>query len=51
MVYRRGAGHGTDVKEDAEIGLEDGSDSTEEPTVRVNLLLIFLVEAEDDLDR
>lgn len=51
MVYRRRTGHGTHIEEDANIGLEDGAESVEEPSMRVDLLLVFLFEAEDNLDR
>lgn len=50
MIDRRRAGHGADVEEDADVGLEDGSEGVEEPAVGVDLLLVFLFEAEDDLD-
>lgn len=50
MVDGRGAGHGADVEEDADVGLEDGSEGVEEPAVGVYLFLVFFFEAEDDLD-
>lgn len=50
MVNRRGPGHGADVEEDANVGLEDGAEGVEEPAVGVYLFLVFFFEAEDDLD-
>jgi len=47
MVSRRGPWHGTDIKEDTDIGLEDGTESIEEPAMRVDLLLILLFETND----
>jgi hypothetical protein len=51
MVYRSGTGHSTDVKKDADVGFEDWAKGIEEPAVGVDFLLIFLFQAEDDLDR
>jgi hypothetical protein len=45
------AGHGADVEEDADVGFQDRSERVEEPPVRVDLLLVLLFQAEDDLDR
>jgi hypothetical protein len=50
MVNRRWSWNGTNIKEDTDIGLEDGSESVEEPAVRVDFPLIFLFETEDNLD-
>ena len=50
MVDTSGPGHGTDVKQYADVRLEDGTERVEEPAVRVDLLLILLLETEDNLD-
>ena len=50
MVYRRRARHGTHIKEDANVGLEDGAKGVEEPSMRVDFLLVLFFEAEYDLD-
>ena len=49
MVYRRRTGHSTDIEEDTDIRLENGAKCIEEPSMRVDFLLIFLFEAKDDL--
>jgi hypothetical protein len=41
MVYRGGAGHGTNIKEDADVMLEYGPECVEEPAMGVYLLLVF----------
>ena len=51
MVYRRRARHGTHIKEDADVGLEDGAKGVEEPSMRVDLLLVLFFETKDDLNR
>jgi len=50
MVYRRRARHGTHIEEDADVGLEDGAKGVEEPSMRVDFLLVLFFEAEYDLD-
>ena len=50
MVDRRGSRHGSDIEENADIGLQDGAERVEEPTVRVDFLLVLLLQAKDDLD-
>ncbi len=45
MVYGCGAGHGANVEQDTDIGLEDGAKGVEEPLVRVDF---FFFEAEDE---
>lgn len=44
-------GHGTNIKQHANVGLQDGAKRVEEPSVRVDLLLILLLQTEDHLDR
>jgi hypothetical protein len=51
MVNRSGSGLGTNVKKDADVGLENGTKGVEEPTMGVDLLLILLFEAKHDLHR
>jgi hypothetical protein len=41
--------HGTNVEEDANVGLKDRAKGIEEPAVGVDLLLVFLLQAKDDL--
>jgi hypothetical protein len=45
--------HSTDVKEDANIELKDGSERVKEPVLvaGLDLLLVLLLQAEDDLHR
>lgn len=50
MINTRRAWHRTHIQEDTNIRLEDGSESVEEPSMRVDFLLVLLFEAEDDLD-
>jgi len=50
MVYRRRTRHSTHVEEHTNVGLEDGAESVEEPSMRIDFLLVFLFEAKDDLD-
>ena len=51
MINRAGARHRTDVQKDANVRLKNRSKSVEEPAVRVDLLLVFLLQAKDDLHR
>ena len=51
MVYRRWARHRSHIQEDTHIGLENGAKGVEEPPMGVDLLLVKLLEAEDDLHR
>jgi hypothetical protein len=50
MVYRHRTGFGTDIEEDTDSRLENGAKGVEEPTMRVDFLLILFLEAEYDLD-
>ena len=50
MIDRCRARHSAHVEENADVGLQNGSKSVEEPTVGVYLLLTLFFEAEDDLD-
>ena|ERR1700722_14226254 len=50
MIYGCGARHSPNIEENADVRLENGAKSVEEPSVRVDLLLILLFEAEYDLD-
>ena len=43
--------HRTNVKQDADVGLQYRAEGIEEPAMRVDLLLILLLQAEDELDR
>lgn len=49
MINRAWTRHRTDVEQDANIGLENGAKGVEEPTMGIDLLLIFLLETEDNL--
>jgi hypothetical protein len=49
MINRARTRHRTDVKQDANIGLENGAKSIKEPTVGIDLLLVLLFETKDDL--
>lgn len=49
MINRAGTRHGTDIEEDANVRLENWAKRVEEPAMGVDLLLIFLLQAEDDL--
>jgi hypothetical protein len=51
MINRAWTRHRTDVEQDANIGLENGAKGVKEPTVGVDLLLVFLFETKDDLHR
>jgi hypothetical protein len=51
MINRAEARHRTDVQKDANVRLKDRSKRVEEPAVRVELLLVFLLQAKDDLHR
>ena len=42
--------HGTDVQQHADVRLQKGTKRVEEPAVRVDLLLVLLLETEDNLD-
>jgi hypothetical protein len=50
MINGRWSGHRSDIQEHADVGLEDGTKGIEEPTMRVDLLLVLLFEAENDLN-
>ena len=49
VIDRSGSRHGSDVNKDANVGLEDGTESVEEPTMRVDLFLVLFLQAEQDL--
>ena len=51
MVDRARAGPGANVQKDANVWLKNRSKGIEEPSVRVDLLLILLLETEDNLHR
>jgi hypothetical protein len=51
MVDGGGTGHGANVEQDTDVGLEDGAKGVEEPPMRVDFFLVFFFKAEDDLDR
>lgn len=51
VIYGRGTGHGTNIEEHTDIGLEDWAERIEEPSMGVDLLLVFLLETENYLDR
>ena len=42
---------GTCVQQDADLGVELLANSVEKPPVRVDLFRVFLLQAENDLDR
>lgn len=49
MINRAGTRLGTDIEEDANVGLKNRAKRIEEPAVGVDLLLIFLLQTKDDL--
>jgi len=49
MINRAETRYGTDLKEDANVGLKNGSERVKEPVLEVGLLLVLLLQAEDDL--
>lgn len=49
VIDGRRAGHGTHIEQNADVGLQDGAERVEEPAVRIDLLLILLLQAENDL--
>ena len=49
MINRAWTRHRTDVEQDANVGLENGAKGIKEPTVGIDLLLIFLFKTKDDL--
>jgi hypothetical protein len=51
MINRARTRHRTDVEEDANDRLKNGPKRIEEPAVRIDLLLVFLLQAKDDLHR
>ena len=50
MVNRSGPGHSSDIDKNANVGLEDGTEGVEEPTMRVDLFLVLLLQTEQNLD-
>ena len=49
MINRAGTKHGTDIEENANVRLENRAKRVEEPAMGVDLLLVFLLQAKDDL--
>ena len=49
VVNRSRAGHSPHVQQYTNVWFQDRTESVEEPTVRVDLLLVLLLQAEDDL--
>ena len=49
MINRARTRHRTDVEEDANDWLKNGPKCFEEPVVRIDLLLVFLLQGKDDL--
>jgi hypothetical protein len=49
MINRARARLCTDIEQDANIGLENGAKGVKEPTMGIDLLLVFLLETKDDL--
>lgn len=50
MIDRRRTRFRAYIEQDTDIGLEDGAEGIEEPTMGVDLLLVFFFETKDDLD-
>lgn len=48
---RLGAGLGTGIKQNADLGVQDAAESIEEPTMRVDLLAVCRLQAENELHR
>ena len=51
MINGGGAWHSTNVKQHADIGLQNRAECVEEPSMRVDLLRVLLLQTEDDLER
>jgi hypothetical protein len=51
IIDTASSGSGSSIDQHADIGLQNLSKRLEEPSVRIDLLLILLLEAEQDLDR
>lgn len=51
MINRSRSRHSSDIDKDANVGLEDRTEGVEEPTMRVDLLLVLFLQTEDDLHR
>jgi hypothetical protein len=47
---RLGAGLGTSIEQNADFGVQNATNSGEQPSVRVDLLGVFLLQAEHHLD-
>lgn len=45
----RGLGKTYDIQQHADVGLQDGTKGIEEPPMRVDFLLVHLLQAEQDL--
>lgn len=50
MIDTRRAWHSTNIQENANVGLEDSTESIEEPSMGVDFFLIFFFETKDDLN-
>ena len=50
MINRSRPGHCADIDKNANIGLEDWTKGVEEPAVRVDLFLVLLLQAEQNLN-
>ena len=48
---RLGSRFGTGIQQDADLGVEDPTKGVEQPTMRVDLLAVLLLQAEDHLNR
>ena len=44
------SGPGSCINEDADVRVQDGAESLEEPTMRIDLLLVLLLKAKHHLD-
>ena len=51
VIDRLATGFGTCINQDTDFGLQHLADGVEEPTVRVNLLLVLSLNDQDDLTR
>ena len=51
MINRSRSGHSADIDKNANVGLKDRTEGIEEPAMRVDLLLVLLLETEYKLYR
>ena len=49
IVNGRASGLGSDIEQNAHVGLDKRAKRVEEPSVTIELLLVLLLQAEDDL--